>query len=61
MNFRDNFRTVWDEFSGLLLDSLDRIFGTIFRQFGTDFRTLCVLFFVCYCKIKKNLNNMLVV
>ena len=26
-------------------DSLDRIFGIVFEQFGTDFRTVCVLLF----------------
>ena len=34
------------------------IFGTIFGQSGTDFQTVCVVFFICYCK---KLNNMLVV
>ena len=48
-NFRDCFRTVqakfWDcfqtvrvEFLGLFLDSSNRIFGTIFGQFGTGLR-----------------------
>ena len=43
--FRDCFRTVWVEFSGLFSDSLDSIFITIFGQswtmlrFGFDPRT----------------------
>ena len=52
--FLELFRTVWTKFSGLFSGSPDRIFG----QSGTDFRTVCVVFFICYCK---NLNNMLVV
>ena len=46
------------EFLGLFLDSLDRIFETIFGQSEKDFRTVCAIFFMCYYK---NLNNMLVV
>ena len=33
--FQDCFRTVRVKISGLFLNSLDRIFGTIFEQFGT--------------------------
>ena len=36
--FRDSFRTVLVEFLGLFSDSLDRIFETVFRQFGTGLR-----------------------
>ena len=59
LNFWDCFRTVLAEFLGLFSDNPDMIFRTVFKQFGTDFRTVCVLFFfMCY---GKNLNNMLVV
>ena len=44
-NFRDCFQTVRIEFSELFPDSPDRIFEIVFGQFGTDFRTVCVLFF----------------
>ena len=59
LNFRDFFRTVRAEFLGLFSDSQERIFGTVFGQFETDFWTVCVLFFLYV--IAKNLNNMLVV
>ena len=36
--FLDYFRTVRVEFSRLFLDSHDRIFGNIFRQFRTVLR-----------------------
>ena len=55
----DYFRTVRVEFSGLFLDSPDRIFGTVFKQSGTDFWTVCVLFILCV--IENFLNNVLVV
>ena len=38
MNFRDCFRIVRAEFSGLFLDSLDKIFKTFFGQFWTVLR-----------------------
>ena len=38
MNFWNCFRIVRAEFSRLLLDSHDRIFGTIFRQSRTVLR-----------------------
>ena len=54
LNFRDYFQTVQVEFSGLFSNSSNRIF----RQSGTDFRTVCVVFLYV---IAKNLNNMLIV
>ena len=49
LNFRDCFQIVWTEFLGLFLDSSDLIFGTIFGQSETDFRTMCVcVFFFLY-------------
>ena len=44
MNFRDCFRTVWTEFSGLLSNCPDRIFRTIFGKSRTDFQTVCIVF-----------------
>ena len=38
MNFRDYFRTVRAEFSGLFSDSPNMIFGTIFEQSRTILR-----------------------
>ena len=38
LNFWDCFQTVWVEFSGLFLDSQDRIFKTVFWQSQTVFR-----------------------
>ena len=38
LNFRDCFRTVRVEFSGLCLDSPDMIFGTVFKQSQIGFR-----------------------
>ena len=52
LNFRECFRKVQAEFLGLFLDSPDRIFGIVFNQSGTDFRTVCVLVFLCV--IEKN-------
>ena len=58
-NFRDNFWTVRAEFFGLFLDSLDRIFETVFEQSRIEFWTLCVLFF--YVLLQNKMNSMLVV
>ena len=49
-----NFRTVWAEFSGLFLDSSDRIFETVFGQSGTDFLIVCVLFFFFFNVLLQN-------
>ena len=38
MNFQDCFQTVRAEFLGLFSNSPNRIFGTIFGQFGTGLR-----------------------
>ena len=36
-------------FSPKILGLSTGIFGTVFEQSGTEFLTVCAIFFLCYC------------